>query len=221
MENKLFSLLFHRFTPRSIDTARPCETTPEIIGGPMENTRFSLVFHRFTEINKYNRRLVKHRNPSGLTGFVWRGFTVGILINRYLPAGQDRSLQGLQLSRPLPFLIGYVCVALCSNWNLLFVICFYSCDLLILLSSLKKWPSATSFLIWCVWSRVFSLGSTLVILFYSCHLLILLSSLEKWPSATSFLIGYVCSLVFSLESTLVICFRSCDLWFSCLRPFLF
>ena len=55
MENKLFSLLFHRFTPRSIDTARPCETTPEIIGGPMENTRFSLVFHRFTEINKYNR----------------------------------------------------------------------------------------------------------------------------------------------------------------------
>ena len=27
MENKLFSLLFHGFTQRSIDTARPCETT--------------------------------------------------------------------------------------------------------------------------------------------------------------------------------------------------
>ena len=144
MENKLFSLLFHRFTPRSIDTARPCETTPEIIGGPMENTRFSLVFHRFTEINKYNRWLVKDRNPSGLTGFVWRGFTVGILISRYLPAGQDRSLQGLQLSRPLLFLIGYVCSLVFSLESTL-VICFFSCDLLILLSSLKKWPSATSF----------------------------------------------------------------------------
>ena len=142
MENKLFSLLFHRFTPRSIDTARPCETTPEIIGGPMENTRFSLVFHRFTEMNKYNRWLVKDRNPSGLTGFVWRGFTVGILINRYLPAGQDRSLQGL--SRPLLFLIGYVC-SLVFSLEPTLVICFFSCDLLILLSSLKKWPSATSF----------------------------------------------------------------------------
>ena len=160
MENKLFSLLFHRFTQRSIDTARPCETTPEIIGGPMENTRFSLVFHRFTEINKYNRWLVKDRNPSGLTGFVWRGFTVGILINRYLPAGQDRSLQGLQLSRPLLFLIRYVCSLVFSLGSTL-VILFYSCHLLILLSSLEKWPSATSFLIRYVCSLVFRSGSFL------------------------------------------------------------
>ena len=91
------------------------------------------------------------------------------------------------------------------------VILFYSCHLFILLSSPKKWPSATSFLIGYVCSLVFSLESTLVIWFYSCHLLILLSSLKKWPSATSFWMGCVCSLVFSLGSTLVILFYSCHL----------
>ena len=41
------------------------------------------------------------------------------------------------------------------------VILFYSCHLLILLSSLEKWPSATSFLIRYVCSLVFRSGSFL------------------------------------------------------------